>query len=184
MFARTGEWDAAALSQRTDDKERYYLYSDSVMQAEKVFFYLKEKTFEWDKLEDLKTVIIGGTLGYSYGEKFDQADERGAIDIVRTATNKQGFKMLLDRRTDVFLLEKRAGYFLLSKSFPELAHLIRHHPKPVQTVDFHVIFSKRVVGMEDYIVRFNRGLNDLKQQGLVERYLMEGLLGEYAPIVE
>lgn len=184
IFARNGEWDAAALSQKTAEKERYFLFSEAVMQAEKVFFYLKTKKFEWQDLASLKKMTIGGTLGYSYGEEFDRANEYGKINMVRTATNKQGFKMLLQRRTDAFLLEKRAGYFLLSKQFPEQSHLITHHLKPVQTVKYYVIFSKRIVGIDDFIVRFNRGLNELKQQGLVEHYLMEGLRGEYDPIAE
>ncbi|MEH6451003.1 MAG: transporter substrate-binding domain-containing protein [Oleispira sp.] len=184
MFVRNGEWDAAALSQKTEDKERYFLFSDPVMQAEKVFFYLKDTKFDWKSLEDLKTVAIGGTIGYSYGESFDLASAEGAINMVRTTTNTQGFKMLLERRTSVFLLEKRAGYFLLSKEFPKQAHLITHHSKSVQTVNYHVIFSKRIIGIEDHIVRFNRGLNELKQQGLVELYLLEGLSGEYTPVVE
>jgi len=179
IFARNGDWDAAALSQKTEDKERYFLFSEAVMQAEKVFFYLKSEEFEWQNLVSLKDMTIGGTLGYSYGEDFDRADREGEVNMVRTAKNKQGFKMLLQRRTDAFLLEKRAGYFLLSKQFPEQAHLITHHPQPVQTVKYYVIFSKRIEGIEDYIVRFNRGLSELKQQGLVERYLMEGLEGEY-----
>jgi len=184
IFARNGEWDAAALSQKTAEKERYFLFSEAVMQAEKVFFYLKGDDFDWQALADLKGLSIGGTIGYSYGEEFDQADRDGIVNLVRTAKNKQGFKMLLQRRTDAFLLEKRAGYFLLSKEFPKQAHLITHHSKPVQTVNFHVIFSKRIVGIEDFIVRFNRGLSDLKQQGQVERYLMEGLRGEYDPVAE
>lgn len=181
IFARNGEWDGAALSQKTEDKERYFLFSEAVMKAEKVFFYLKGEKFDWQGLDDLKNLTIGGSIGYSYGEEFDHADEEGVINLVRTVKNKQGFKMLLQHRTDAFLLEKRAGYFLLSKEFPKQAHLITHHPKPVQTVKFYVIFSKRIVGIEDYIVRFNRGLSELKQQGLVERYLMEGLEGEYDP---
>jgi len=181
IFARNGDWDAAALSQKTEDKERYFLFSEAVMQAEKVFFYLKSEEFEWQNLVSLKDMTIGGTLGYSYGEDFDRADREGEVNMVRTAKNKQGFKMLLQRRTDAFLLEKRAGYFLLSKQFPEQAHLITHHTKPVQTVKYYVIFSKRIVGIEDFIIRFNRGLNELKQQEFVERYLMEGLRGEYDP---
>lgn len=180
-YARSGEWDGAALSQKTAEKERYFWFSNPVVQAEKVFFYLKEEELEWNDLKDLKELTIGGTIGYSYGEAFDQADEEGIISIVRTTKNKQGFKMLLNRRTDAFLFEKRAGYFLLSKEFPNQAHLITHHIKPVQVVDYYVIFSKRSVVADHYIVRFNRGLEKLKLQGSIERYLLEGLAGEYDP---
>lgn len=182
MFARNGDWDAAALSQKTEDKEHYFHFSEPVMQAEKVFFYLKEADFDWQNLGDLKGITIGGTIGYSYGDEFDRASESNDVNMVRTTKNTQGFRMLLERRTDVFLLEKRAGYFLLSKQFPDQAHLIVHHAKPVQTVNFYLIFSKRIAGIEEYIVHFNRGLSELKQQGLVEHYLKEGLAGEYDPI--
>jgi len=179
--ARTGEWDGAALSQWSEEKDKYFLFSDPVMSAQKVFFHLREKSFDWKDYSDLKDVVIGGTTGYSYGKEFDEADAKGEVTMLRVGKNEQAFKMLMDGRIDTFLFERRAGYFLIHEKFPELLTQITHHAQPVQKVEYHLILSKRVKESAERLKQFNKGLKQLKEGGLVEFYLREGLAGRYNP---
>lgn len=177
--ARSGEWDGAALSQWSEEKAKYFLFSEPVMSAQKVFFHLRDKPLDWQKHSDLNELVIGGTTGYSYGKTFDQADQSGAITMLRVAKNEQGFRMLFENRIDTFLFERRAGYFLIHKQYPQYLTRLTHHPKPVQKVQYHLILSKRVKENEQRLQQFNQGLRQLKEKGLVEYYLREGLDGRY-----
>jgi len=177
--ARSGEWDGAALSQWSEDKAKYFLFSEPVMSAQKVFFHLQDQPVQWQDYSDLNKLVIGGTTGYSYGKTFDEADRNGDLTMLRVAKNEQGFRMLFEKRIDTFLFERRAGYFLIHKKFPNQLTKISHHPKPVQKVKYHLILSKRVKENAQRLEQFNKGLKQLKDKGLVEYYLREGLAGRY-----
>ena len=51
--------------------------------------------------------------------------------------------------------------------------------EPVQKVKYHLILSKRVKENAQRLEQFNKGLKQLKDKGLVEYYLREGLDGRY-----
>jgi len=178
-LAEEGIWDAAGISQRSEEKERKFYFSEPVMSAEKVFFHLNNNNFDWKVFSDLKQQRIGTTIGYSYGDEFDQFISTGVLDIISSTRNQQSFRMLLKGRIDLFLLEKRAGEYLLSSKFSDQKKRIVFHPKPVQTTQYHLIFSRHSSKAKYYLSAFNRGLKWLQDQGLVEKCLAEGLAGEY-----
>ena len=178
-LAEEGVWDAAGISQWSVEKEANFYFSDPVMSAEKVFFHLKNKRFDWAEYSDLEEYRIGTTIGYSYGEDFDQQISTGSLNITKSPRNPQSFQMLLTERIDLFILERRAGDYLLSSQFPQQKNLIVHHKKPVQVTKYHLIFSRKSSKARYYLVAFNRGLKWLQSQGLVDQYLAEGLAGKY-----
>ena len=48
-----------------------FYFSDPIMFDDKVFYYRKEKGFEWETLDDLKGLVIGLQIGSSYSDEFD-----------------------------------------------------------------------------------------------------------------
>lgn len=178
-LAKSGDWDAAALSQWSEEREKYFYYSVPVMTSEKVFFHLTSKEFNWLDYSDLNSNRIAITLGYSYGKKFDELISNNKLETIKNVRNEQNIKMLINKRVDLFAFEKRAGEYLISSKFPKFSQYIAFHPKPIQVTNYHLIFSKKNKVNEAYLKAFNRGFEWLKAQGKVDQYLTDGLMGKY-----
>ena len=179
QYAKEGKWDGAALSQKTPVKENDFYFPNPVFDVKKVFFHLKKYPFQWRTMKDLNNVPIGVTLGYMYGDEFETAAKTGKIQFVRVRDNKTNFSNLLTRRIRAFPFEHDAGYYMLQNEFPEDYHKITHHKKPLQTVFYYLILSKQNDENQEKVTLFNKGLKNLKERGLIQQYLSEGLRGEY-----
>lgn len=70
-------------------------------------FLSQKRPFDWQNLNDLKGLLLGGGLAYSYGEEFDKAPQAGLFDMSRVSTTEQNFKRLAMGRIDAFAEEKR-----------------------------------------------------------------------------
>ena len=175
-----GDQDATAIWTRTPDRIGEVAFSDPVLVAEKVFFHLQGNEISWQSVTDLADLRIGATRGYGYGDAFDQAVEKGTLDVEYVNSDKQNFDKLIRGRIDVFPMTKAVGYSILNTKFPsDEAARVTHDPQPVQQAVFHLLFSKAVDKNERMMELFNRGLEQLRQDGLIEQYVRESQQGEY-----
>lgn len=178
-YAKEGIWDGAALSQKTPERAKVFYFSDAIFSVEKVFFHRAEYNFNWSKVEDLKGLRIGGTLGYAYGPEFERADKDGILDVEWVVDNNRNFLKLLKKRIDVFPTEKVAGHYLLEKDFSIDKDKIVNHPRAIQSVSYHVIFSKLNDESIEMMEKFNLGLKQLRSNGRIQAYIRDGLEGKY-----
>ncbi|MBK8970014.1 MAG: transporter substrate-binding domain-containing protein [Hahellaceae bacterium] len=80
---RDGIWDASPGWSWNETRDQEVLYSDAVFPFYQVFFHLKSQPVEWETLEDLKTLRIGGTQDYNYGDDYQNAENSGEYKIER-----------------------------------------------------------------------------------------------------
>ena len=178
--AKSGKYEGSVVWSYSAEREEDFYYSDSVIEGNTVFFHLKNYVFNWNTIEDLKGIKIGGTTGYSYGDTFDQAEKAGNLEVHRVTHDYQNFLMLLRGRAQIVPLELEVGYRLLQKHLsPEEVERITHHPKPLKTIPYHLILSKQVERNGHFIHIFNKGLKRLKENGQYEQYIAESRRGEY-----
>lgn len=175
-----GYQDATAIWTRTPEREDEVLFSEPVLIAEKVFFHLEGTDFDWNGMEDLAHFRVGATRGYGYGDAFDTAVEDGTIPAEYVDSDKQNFAKLLHDRIDVFPMTKAVGYFILNTEFDSgEAAAVTHDPKVVQQAVFHLLFSRSVDKNERMIEIFNHGLEQLREEGKIERYVRQSQQGQY-----
>lgn len=178
--AETGKWDGSVVWFDTPKRRTAFYISDSVIDVQYVFFHLKSYSFNWDNIEDLKGIRIGGTLGYNYSKMFQKAEETGIIKVERVPKDEQNFKKLLKGRIQIFPNDLDVGYAMLRNIFaPEQVQLFTYHPKPVRAAPHHLLLSKKIKRNKRMIELFNKGLKRLKANGQVEQYLIESRRGEY-----
>lgn len=179
-FAETGEWDGSAVWLKSPDREKMFYFSDPVVQSSYVFFHLKNFQFDWKTVDDLKNILIGGTLGYDYGEEFMKAEKEHRIMVDRASSDETNFNKLLHNRFKIFPMDIEVGYTMLHKQFkPEVVSLFTNHPMPLRQDPLYLILSKKVKKNEQMIELFNRGLRKLQKAGKVEEYLNESRQGRY-----
>jgi len=179
-FAQLGEWDAMATLVSTPEREKVFYLSKVAYSSKRVFFHLKSYSFDWDTLDDLKGISIGATLGYKYGNMFENAEKEGRISVLRVPKDEQNFKMMLIGRTKIFPFTLNAGYFMLNEQFsPDNVAKITHHPKILQKADYHVMFPKKSNRSLRLVNLFNKGLEQLKKNGRYDQLFKEFRDGEY-----
>ena len=179
-LAESGEWDATAVWVNSDERAQAFLFSESVLTSQNVFFYLKDFPIDWEKLEDLADITIGASIGYYYGEDFEQAEKEGRIKVERSFDDEMNLRMLQKGRIQACIVDLYVGYALLRKNFPpEALQQIIHHPKPVTETSYHLLFSKQYESRTAQLSTFNKGLNKLKESGTFDRYLQDALEGKY-----
>ena len=102
FFAQEGEWDGSAVWMHNSERAKDFLFSDSVVEVKNIFFHLKSYSFDWNTIDDLKGIPIGGTIEYSYGEEFQNAEKTGEIEVQRAPSDEINFRKLLAGRIKIF----------------------------------------------------------------------------------
>jgi polar amino acid transport system substrate-binding protein len=174
-YAATAVW--MFEQQRTED----YFYSEPVLNERFVFFYHKKRPFDWQNLNDLKGLLLGGGLAYSYGEEFDKALQAGLFDMSRVSTTEQNFKRLAMGRIDAFAEEKSVGYHILAGQLPTIKNAIVHHPRPLLINKSFVMFPKNNEYSKQWLEIFNQQLLKFKQNGRYQTYFDALDNGAYQP---
>mgnify|MGYP002276703521 CR=1 FL=1 len=166
-LARTTSWDGAVVWLRTSEREKDFLFSDTVSFTRQAFFHRKDKPFDWKVLDDLRGLKIGSTLGCSHGEDFDRMSENGELSVDYVATDRMNLKKLLSGRIDVFVANVEIGYYLLRSCLgEEAAGSIAHHPcLLLKNKPLHLIVPQGRPRSEIVLEVFNRGLKALRESG-------------------
>ncbi|MCK8102295.1 substrate-binding periplasmic protein [Pseudoalteromonas sp. 2CM36K] len=174
-YAATAVW--MFEQQRAED----YFYSEPVLNERFVFFYHKQRPFDWQNLNDLKGLLLGGGLAYSYGKEFDKAADEGLFDMSRVSTTEQNFQRLAMGRIDAFAEEQSVGYHILAGQLPTIKNAIVHHPRPLLINKSFVMFPKNNKHSKQRLEIFNRQLLKFKQSGRYQAYFDALDNGAYQP---
>lgn len=177
---KSGTWDASASWWPAEETKQSFLLSDAISQTSFVFFHLKSYDFNWEKLNDLKNLRIGGTFEYDYGEAFMAASKNGHLKMDYTATDEQNYKKLLRGRIEIFPNDPVVGYAQIRNSLPiEEAKLITHHPTEFELSTLHLIISKKSNRAQYFLDKFNSGFKKLKISGRYDEMQNDLSSGKY-----
>ncbi len=180
LLAQRGAWDGSVVWAWSKERAEGFYFSDSVMEAENVFFHRRDTFFNWKTYDDLAGQRIGATSGYYYGDEFEEAEKSGIIKVDKAVSDELGFKKLLKRRIDAFVIVSDVGYTLMSKLLTHSQKtLLTHHPKPVYKTGFSLILSKKVIGNQKLLLRFNRGLEKLNKNVGMYKFIVGLMRGYY-----
>jgi polar amino acid transport system substrate-binding protein len=174
------KWDLSPGFTKTEKRVQEVNFSDPVFKKHHVFFHQKSFQFDWKSYDDLKSLKIGATHGYFYGDEFKKAEEEGQINIEYVTADAQSLKKSLLGRIDIFPLNVLTGYSLIKNNLTlEEFEKFTHHPKKLaEPSDSHIIFAKNE--KNDRMMKlFNKGLKQLIASGKLKQYFEESNRGDY-----
>ncbi len=179
--AADGYFAATAIWMHQTDREADFHYSDPVLEEQFVFFHLAERPLEWDSVEDLRGMNLGGGIGYSYGPDFDKALQSELFTLERVASTQQNFLRLLAGYIDAFPEERSVGYYTLQHSLPQVdASFFTHHPLPLLNNNSFLLFPRSLDSSSELMARFNKRLQIFRDTGLYQQYFNDFDAGLYA----
>jgi len=179
VMAEKGKFDGSAAWFLNTKRQQEFYFSEPVSSSTTVLFHRKDKVVEWKTLEDLKNYKIGITHGYTYGDEFNDASKKFGFKLDTSPTDISGFKKLLKKRIDIMLCDLGVGYLLLQDEFPASQHaLITNNPKALINNTAHFIATKKSKDSQGKIDIINKGLTQMKNQGLFDKF-EENLINGY-----
>jgi len=179
--AENGDIDGTLLWVKNPKREKKFYFSEMpILPSNLVFWHLKSYKFDWENIEDLKKVEIGGLVKAYYGEEFKKAEQSGDIYIERTPHDEMNFRKLLKKRIHVGIIELDVGYDILREHYTSAqAQLLTPHPKPLRSSYYYLLLSKKTKRNARMIKLFNQGFKKLKESGKVKQYFEESQEGNY-----
>ncbi|WP_375748461.1 substrate-binding periplasmic protein [Vibrio sp. HN007] len=172
-----GEWHGSVGWAYTEERSKYYEFSDALGQSEQVLFFLKSRPVYWKELSDLKGKTIGVTLVNPYS-RLSKAAKNGLIYLDTGGGYEVLLTKLLYRQIDAISMTKEVGLHYLENNYSEEEKSrIDYSPVPLSSRDFYVVFSKEIKKNKMLREKFNRGLSIIKRNGtydLIYKNLQEG----------
>ena len=180
--AKQGQFDATSYWYASTERALDFYYSEPVSTEKLVFFHLKINPMpDWQSFDDLKDYQIGATRGFTYTEEFWQAANDKRINVQVVTSDLQNLRKLLKGRIDLFPTTLFTGHNLILHEFdPSLAPLFTFHPKLLAETRGHLLFSKKRPGTSELLEAFNKGLAELKKEGLYSELFDDLLSGAYS----
>lgn len=169
LLLQQGSLDAVMPYICSEARQQISLCSDEVLRGEVVLFHHVDKPFTWSRLEDLRRLRIGTTLGYSYGPSFDAAVQAGELQVQQANKEDTNFRLLVLGRIDVHPQDRAVGYAMLRRLFSvDEQALIRHHPRELNREPLHLLFRKGDDRALELKAIFNQGLQRFVASGELE----------------
>ncbi len=180
--ARKNKIDSTCCWFYVEERTKDFYYSDPVVVETQVFFHLKSYNFNWKSIDDLKGIIIGGDIGFNYGEEFEEAEKSGKIVMKRVPSYGQNLKKLIAGRIQLYPAAPITAYDHMRSLFPsKTIDLVTYHPKQILKKKLHLIISNRMEKKRAFrlLTLFNEGLNELFESGKYDEILEDAENGEY-----
>lgn len=168
-MVKTGEADAIFPPFLTEERTQYlYFPSEAVSLTRNVIFARKGSNIKAKSLEDLKGLLVGVNVGYSYGSKFD--DFKNFLNIDYSKDEEMQVKKLAIKsrqRMDVAVASEEPFRFLSKKlGFSHNFEIIYVLSAKKSYVAFSKAQGERTRLLAE---QFNHALRQLKEDGTVQR---------------
>ena len=181
-LSKAGEVDGTAQWYDSEERRQFHVYSDPIFKETVVWFHLKETKFDWTDLKSLKSLRIGAVHGYTYTKEFYDLIKSGDLQVQFVGDDEQNYKKLLARRIDVVPEVLDVGLYIINRNYPpETAQLYTQHAQPFFSSYTYLLMPRQKKASTTLIALFNEGLKTLRDEGMIEQYLLESREGRYNP---
>jgi polar amino acid transport system substrate-binding protein len=146
---------------KNSERLKKYDYSQEIFQEKIVLFVLKEKTFSFASMEDLKGKKVGTIFGWSYGDQFDTARKKGLFAAEDANGDDINFKKLVKGRIDCLLAIEESGKAYADKEYR--GKIVGLSP-PVAVNPTYLIFGK-TANNKDLLSQFDKTVISMNESG-------------------
>lgn len=166
-YLQSGEKDGILILIQVPERERYVAFTDPVMTVRGLIWSSAKREggpVNFDSLEDLRDYTVGVTLGYSYGERFDEMLKTMRVDTA--STDYANYRKLQSGRIDIF-----PGNEIVAKGLfrlhPELRGRFVHSEKAFMEWVLRMGVSRRSPFLR-LVPEINRVLAEMQREGRVD----------------
>lgn len=169
------KWDGTLDWADTPTHRESHLISTKPLSRQAwVFFHHRDYAFDWTVLDDLAGCTVGVTGGYVYSDLFNDLKAAGRATFDVAPSDRLNFRKLLNRRIDIFPMERRVGLALMARIFSRAEQdQIVIHPKPIDEFRAYLLLSREKPGNAWRMTQFNRSFRRLEESGRYEQIMQQ-----------
>lgn len=163
-----GKCDGAFSCFKTEQRQRFALYTAPVNYSTYSIFVKKGNEFEFSSITDLYGKLFGKNRGLAVSDEFDQAVKEGKISVIEISSNLVDLAML--NRFDMFVDNLLLTQYQLKKK--NLSGQITPLPRPVTKArGAYLIISKAsaVKEKEALINKMTKVLKEIHSDGTIQK---------------
>ena len=158
---------------KNDERFRKYDFSNAIIEEQLVVYVRKGDTFRFETVDDLAGKTIAIIRGWSYGQTFDSARQRGVFATVETGSATESLRKIYSGAADAGVIESLSARIAMKMQL-DLKAAVEPLPTPVATNKTYLAFNKeaRKTALLDY---FNYVMKTMKSDGRFETILLESV---------
>ncbi|SFM21025.1 substrate-binding periplasmic protein [Marinobacter zhejiangensis] len=149
------------------DNPDHFLFTDTIVPVEEVFFHPVASEFVFNNIDDLKAKVFVTHLGYQY-PYLDELFENGLAKRFDVADDLDLFRYLLDsQRFDAAISDRLVGQWLI-RNHPQIGGYLTSTERSISNFGLRLMVRK---DMGDFVECFNEALAELKTSGELDKIL-------------
>ncbi|MFO7748900.1 MAG: transporter substrate-binding domain-containing protein [Desulfobacteraceae bacterium] len=164
-----GKIFAAMPYTRTDKREKFAFFSRPIGESKTLLVYNSQKheKISFQKVKDLKPLLVGGVRGYFYQPLFENAGL--CVDYSENETAL--LKKLLYKRIDIAPVNELVGCSIINTEFAGRQDHFTACAKPLSIDPLSLMVSKKYPESALLLQKFNRGLATIMKNGVYRSIL-------------
>lgn len=166
QYTKMGSADGMTLWHR-QDREKWLAFSAPFTSSTLVFYKRKSLKVHFQTLKDIEPYTIGTVQQYAYPQGFKEAKH---LDIEQVLNDEQNIKKLIAGRIDLALIDIRIAKYLIAKLYPNSTKLF-DSAGVLKNEKFFLGISKNTINYQQKRKDFNRGLEIIKNNGVIDTIL-------------
>ena len=165
-----GQSALIAAAWKTAAREKDLIFSDPYLVNEIKFLKRRGAKLRFANLSDLAGLRVGVVYLYAYDEAFDADPRFVKVSETHIVPN---LLQLLAGNIDLTVGDERTLRYEISWHLQDRKKELEFLPTPLATRDLHVAVSRRDPQAEALIRDFNRGLEEIRQDGTYKKLLRQ-----------
>jgi polar amino acid transport system substrate-binding protein len=153
----SGPYEGSGAAWRDAERERALVYSRPYLENRLILVGRRGTSVTATKLPDLKGKRIAIVEGYAYGDDF----EKSGPTFVRSHSEEDSLKMLLDGRVDYTLMDDLVVMFIVTNYPDEARSKLQLGSTPLVTRPLYVAVRRTLPDAESIVSRFNEQLRNM-----------------------
>ena len=153
----SGPFDGSAAAWKDAEREKALLFSQPYLENRLMLVARRGGDVSAATVADLKGKRVAIVEGYAYGEAIDQS---GAA-VVRSRSEEDSLKLLLDSKVDYTLMDELVVQYILSNYADEARTRLQIGSTPLVKRQLHLAVRRSVPDAESIINRFNAQLRGM-----------------------
>ncbi|KAB8031039.1 substrate-binding periplasmic protein [Fluviispira multicolorata] len=172
---KLGNYDAIFPADKTTERIKYFNFSAPIIRTSLVLITLKNSKIKYNKYDnlnmtynELKQYRFGVIRGYAYEKNFDERKDLRKIISTDEQSNMRKLKL---KEIDIALIDKNVALYFIQKNPNEFEDTFTILKPEIEISDLYMAFSKKALNSENKLKAFNKGLKEIKDNGLYDDIL-------------
>ena len=156
----------------TEERKLDFLYSDAIFTETYVALSNRSETGIFKTYEDMKGKTVCRPVGYAIADKLEKNMKEWNIALFQPADMSGCMKAVMRLPNQVVIMNRLQAAEEFKKTEVSLAE-IKVHQLTEKGFTLHFIVSKSLKGADEWILKFNQGLENIRQSGLYDKLAAE-----------